>query len=139
LLTPVPLEMNYRKFELIKENLDLLLRLGFKLEEFGEDTMLLRGIPAGMKHTGAEELFQDILDRLAEPGASQGQTDFCRSAVAIMSCRAAIKAGARLSSEEMRSLLDQLRGTTEPYTCPHGRPTAISMSRKELEARFGRL
>ena len=139
LLTPVPLEMNYRKFELVKGNLDLFLRLGFKLEEFGEDTMLLRGIPAGMKHAGAEELFQDILDRLAEPGVVQGQTDFCRSAVALMSCRAAIKAGARLSPEEMRSLLDQLRGTTEPYTCPHGRPTAISMSRRELEARFGRL
>lgn len=139
LLTPVPLEMNYRKFELVKENIDLLLSIGFDLEEFGEDTMLLRGIPAGMKHAGAEELFHDVLDRLAEPGAVQGQTDFCRSAVALMSCRAAVKAGARLSPEEMRSLLDQLKGTTEPYTCPHGRPTAISMSRRELEARFGRL
>lgn len=139
LLTPIPLKMNYRRLELAEENRPLLIHLGFELEYFGEGTMLLRGIPAGMKQMEADELFQDIIDRLAEPGQIQAKTDFCRDAAAIMSCRAAIKTGTRLSLEEMRSLLHQLRVTTEPYTCPHGRPTTISLSREELETMFGRL
>lgn len=138
LLTPVPLELSYRKLELVKSHLVLFARLGFELEDFGEDAFILRGIPLGMPNAVAGELFQDVLDSLTEPGPAQLRADSYLKALALMSCKAAVKSGAKLSLREMQSLLGQLRGALEPYTCPHGRPTTVSLTRREIEVMFGR-
>ncbi|MEW5952754.1 MAG: DNA mismatch repair endonuclease MutL [Bacillota bacterium] len=138
LLTPVPLELNYRQLQLVKGHLDLFSRLGFELEEFGETAFLLRGIPAGMQNMGAGELFLDVLEGLMEPGPVRVRADIYLKALALMSCKAAVKAGTILSQGEMQSLLGQLREAAEPYTCPHGRPTTVILTRREIEVMFGR-
>jgi len=135
LLTPVPLELNYRTQAILQENLANFTALGFILEDFGGEAYILRGVPAHLSTAAGVNQFVDILDELA---ALERQKDFNRALITRLACRAAIKSGEVLSFQAMEAIVQQLSCTTEPYTCPHGRPTLVKITEQELAQMFKR-
>ena len=112
--------------------------LGFEAEPFGGNDFALRAVPDNLFSVDKGELFLEILDSLtAESGMVTGETLNYR--IATMSCKAAVKGNNRLSVKEAEELIDELLTLDNPYACPHGRPTIISMSRTELEKKFKRI
>jgi DNA mismatch repair protein MutL len=106
--------------------------MGFEAEPFGMRTIIVRGIPSGVKNWGEGSLMRDIL---GETGGRGYETDEMLKSYA---CHSAIRAGKKLTFREMESLVDQLFATEYPFTCPHGRPTMLRISRRELDSRFNR-
>lgn len=112
--------------------------LGFEAEPFGGNDFALRAVPDNLFSVDKGELFLEILDSLtAESGMVTGET--LNHRIATMSCKAAVKGNNRLSLKEAEELIDELLTLDNPYACPHGRPTIISMSRTELEKKFKRI
>ena len=106
--------------------------LGFIIEEFGPETLSVVGIPETLQRWDGGQVIRDILDDVvAETG---GPTERRSRALISFCCRSAIKAGEAMRDEEMRHLVDQLFGTTNPYTCPHGRPIVIRIDHLERAA-----
>ncbi len=136
LLEPICLELGPRQDELVKARGKFLEQFGIRLEPFGTRAYLLRAIPAMMKGENPAEAIQDLIDLLASEIDLQRLIERIAQSIA---CHSAIKAGDRLSPEEMADLLRQLEGTIRPQICPHGRPTMIHLSSRELEKEFGRL
>lgn len=130
LLMPVVLELNQQETEKLTEHILTFRRLGFILEHFGENTYLLRGVPAGFPPGEEAKFFFDILDTDSD--------SFNEALAAGLSCRSAIKSGQKLSFQEMSTLIEQMAGLDNPYSCPHGRPTIIQLSFQELAKRFKR-
>lgn len=112
--------------------------LGFEIEEFGGNEYAIRSVPTDLYGCNEKELFQDILDELAE-NSMMNQPSIIEERLASMSCKAAVKGNNSLSMEEVGELLDQLLELDNPYNCPHGRPTIISMSKYEVEKKFKRI
>ena len=136
----VPSVITFRPAEsaVLSENLHLLEGEGFFLEEFGKDTYALRAVPVILgKKTGTETLKDIINDLLDDRGTSSLET-LKEKISSTVACRAAIKAGTSLSTEQMEKLVDQLSKTKNPYSCPHGRPTMISFSKSRLDSMFKR-
>jgi DNA mismatch repair protein MutL len=129
LLFPAAITLSPDEFERYESLGRTLDSLGFETEPFGPRSLIVRGIPAGVRNWNDGRLLQEILGE-----GRSGVDGFLRS----YACRAAIKAGTRLSAEEMESLADQLFATELPYTCPHGRPTMLRVGLAELERRFAR-
>jgi DNA mismatch repair protein MutL len=130
LLFPATIDLSpdeYERYEVLAAS---LASLGFETEPFGHRSIIVRGIPALIRNWDDGRLLQVILGGEGRSGIDE----FLKS----YACRAAIKAGARLSGEEMESLADQLFATALPYTCPHGRPTMLRVGTAELERRFAR-
>lgn len=129
LLFPATIDLSPDEFERYEALGDVLASLGFESEPFGPRSIIVRGIPAGVKNWNDGRLLREILGE-----GRSGVDGFLKS----YACRAAVKAGTKLSPEEMESLADQLFATEMPYTCPHGRPTMLRMDLAELERRFAR-
>ncbi len=129
LLFPAAITLSPDEFERYESLGGSLASVGFDTEPFGPRSIIVRGIPAGVHNWNDGRLLQEVLGE-----GRSGVEGFLRS----YACRAAIKAGMRLSAEEMESLADQLFATELPYTCPHGRPTMLRVSLAELERRFAR-
>jgi DNA mismatch repair protein MutL len=111
--------------------------VGFRLEEFGGQTVMLRAIPSVIKNREPRALFVEVLDELIEGEAPLAQDAEARLITSI--CKgAAVKGGQILTLEEMRALVRDLEKTTSPRTCPHGRPTMIQLNLNQLEREFGR-
>ncbi len=134
LLFPRTLELTPVEFSLWEEHEEDFQRLGFEIRSFGPQTLMIETIPAEAKIGEGGKLVKEILDQLIEEGKPKGKDEFAKS----FACRGAIKSGDKLTSEEMGNLLDNLFTTKIPYFCPHGRPTLIKLTLKELERRFGR-
>lgn len=132
LLFPSTLELSPEEYERFEELSGILPKLGFIVEPFGARAVIARGIPAGVRNWNEGRLLQDILCGRETRGS--GTDDFLKT----FACRAAIKAGSRLSVDEMESLADQLFSTDFPFTCPHGRPTMLRVDLADLERRFQR-
>ena len=130
LLFPATIELAPEEYQRYEEVSSLLASLGFEIEPFGLRSIIVGGIPAGVRNWSDGRLLLEILGGEGRSGAD----DFLKT----FACRAAVKAGTKLSSEEMESLADQLFATDLPYTCPHGRPTMLRVSVSELERRFAR-
>lgn len=115
-------------------------RLGFRAEPFGSDTLLLREAPALFTFTAeaAERAFRDLLDWLAEGPGREWRDEEALARLASRSCRQSVRAGDPLSPAEMDRLLRDLAGAENPFTCPHGRPTVVRVTRRQLERLFGR-
>ncbi|MBC8214768.1 MAG: DNA mismatch repair endonuclease MutL [Candidatus Marinimicrobia bacterium] len=112
-------------------------KIGFRVREFGENTVVVEGVPPDV-HWGAEgKIIKDILDKYLEH--REFSSSFLDYISATYACKAAIKAGDKLSQEEMKNLVDRLFATEHPYYCPHGRPIIINLSIEELDKRFERL
>lgn len=135
LLQPEVLSLTPEQMAALDTNLDLLARLGFDIEPFGDQACLLRAIPVLARAASPQELVMEVLEELRaapEPGAARDR------ALAALACKAAVKAGDMLDVQEMRELVIQLERTLRPSTCPHGRPTMIHLSQSQLEREFGR-
>jgi DNA mismatch repair protein MutL len=112
--------------------------LGFVIEEFGGNDFCIRGVPMDLYGYEESRFFYEILDELAEDSVT-GTPESIRTRIATMACKAAVKGNMRMSTEEMRELIDELLTLDNPYHCPHGRPTIISMSKYEIEKKFKRI
>ncbi len=136
LLFPHTVELNEVEMEAWREQAGFFQELGFIIEEFGDSTLSVSGIPEQLTRWEDGRVLRDIIDDImAETG---GFSERRNRALISYSCKSAIKAGEPLREEEMRQLVDQLFGTENPYTCPHGRPIVIRISMDELEKRFHR-
>ena len=112
--------------------------LGFLIEEFGGSEYAIRGVPMDLYGYEEKRLFLEILDELAGEAVS-GTPESIRIRIATMACKAAVKGNMRLSGKEAERLIDELLTLDNPYHCPHGRPTIVSMSKYELEKKFKRI
>ncbi len=114
--------------------------IGFEIEHFGGKEYAVRAVPGNLFGLSDPKLFLDLLDSLEDDILTSGmEADVIREKVASMSCKAAIKGNRRMSFEEARALIEELMMLDNPYSCPHGRPVIVSMSRHELEKKFKRI
>jgi DNA mismatch repair protein MutL len=135
LLLPVTLELSRAERRFLERHADSFSQLGFDLEPFGEETVLVRSIPAALPQDDIAGLFTDLLHELAGDAVSPALD---LATVARAACHHAIRAQDHLSPVETRALIRQLAACELPFSCPHGRPTMIHLSLRELEKRFGR-
>ena len=137
LLIPVTLDVSRAEARFVEKHLDTFKELGFEVEFFGKNTLIIRSIPAAIKTDDTAELVSNILESIFDDGRNrQKQAD--KAAIAKNACSMAVKANDKLTVEEANALLDEMRSCQLPYSCPHGRPTMINISKAELEKRFGR-
>lgn len=137
LLLPDILEVSKKDMHIIKDHIDLFEQAGFALEEFGENTIKINGVPVICYEMDTKALFLDILDGIDITTRTNKQ-DIEEKFIATVACKAAVKANMKLDEREIRGLLDQMLLLDNPFTCPHGRPTAIRITKNELEKKFGR-
>lgn len=136
---PVILSLNMREKEVLSHNIDIFTRLGFEIESFGGNEYKVTGMPATLPSLDDRELLMDIIDSLMEEGGASSKPELITQRVASMSCKAAVKGNMRMSFAEAQNLVEELMNADNPYNCPHGRPTLISMSKYELEKKFKRI
>lgn len=135
---PIIVTMNPREQECYGKYVRDFEALGFVLEEFGGNDYAIRGVPTDLYGYGEKELFLEVLDELADD-PSAGTPESIRIRIAEMACKAAVKGNMRLSRQEAEKLIDELLTLENPYHCPHGRPTIVSMTKYELEKKFKRI
>jgi len=138
LLTPLVFHLDRRTAALLGEHLQEIQDMGFLLEPFGSDSVVLRGVPAWLGQRNVEALVRDLLDEISELGVQRRLPLTDETLVATTACKMAVKAGDALSHAEMTHLLQELAETENPYLCPHGRPVVLVLSIEELERRFKR-
>ena len=137
MLLPDIIELSHKERAIVKENTELFKKAGFIIEEFGDNTIRLIGVPSLCMDLDTKELFLEILDEIDTVAitAKQEKEDKFISTIA---CKAAVKANMKLTNEEVDTLMRQLLVLPNPFTCPHGRPTAIKMTRYDIERKFNR-
>ena len=124
-----------QKFKICEESFK---KLGFLIEEFGGNEYCIRGVPANLLGIDPQELFIEIFDQIEE-NSGKMNLEMITDRLATMACKAAVKGNTAMSYQEMDALMDQLMKLDNPYQCPHGRPTIISMTKYELEKKFKRV
>ncbi|MEQ2007871.1 MAG: DNA mismatch repair endonuclease MutL, partial [Limisphaerales bacterium] len=139
LLLPETVELSVRDVEFLRKQLPILSRLGVGLSEFGERTFLLEALPPFAKLSDARRFVLELVDALKSAGEGVNALRLGEDVIAKTVCRHAVKANDPLAGPELENLVADLRRCRMPYTCPHGRPTLIEMSLKELEKKFGRV
>lgn len=138
LLTPLVFHLDRRTATLLGEHLQEIQSMGFVIEPFGSDSVVLRGVPAWLGQRNVEAIVRDLLDEISELGIQRRLPLTDETLVATTACKMAVKAGDALSHAEMTHLLQELAETENPYLCPHGRPVVLVLSIEELEKRFKR-
>lgn len=138
LLVPVTVELQPRDAMYVRKNLDWVRKMGAGVSEFGGDTFVVDALPQGMNGLNVKEFLIDVARHLETVGERGSHTRWREEAIAQAACKAAVKARDRLSLREVEELVVALASTEMPYTCPHGRPTLIYTSFKELARKFGR-
>ena len=136
LLIPVTLELTRAEMVFVRKNSESLEKIGFEAEPFGTNTIKLNAIPAVLSQDSSGQMFKDMLANLAESGTPGERANY--EQIAMCACKAAVKANDQLTIAEAVSLLRQLAQCDLPFACPHGRPTILNISMKEIERRFGR-
>jgi DNA mismatch repair protein MutL len=139
LLIPVTVELSQREAGLLLDQADVLSELGLHVESFGGQTVAVTGYPTILAKADPAELVRSVVEQLEGTGTGADRRDQLDSLLHMLACKAAIKAGHRLSAEEIESLLAQRQLVDDHHHCPHGRPTALTLSRAELDRQFGRL
>lgn len=137
LLLPDIINLTHKEMDIAKDNMAMFRQAGFILEEFGENTIKLSGVPDVCVDLDTEELFKETLDEIntvARTAKQEKEEKF----LATVACKAAVKAHMKLTKEEVDSLMAKLLELPNPFTCPHGRPTVIKMSKYEIERKFAR-
>jgi DNA mismatch repair protein MutL len=136
ILFPTVLELSPREFQTFEANKELIRKLGFEIKSFGGRSILVTAVPTVIKNKSGELFLKEILTELEEE--EKVEKNKVKAVAKSFACHAAVKAGERLTQEEMSTLLHQLFATEEPYSCPHGRPTVVKISIEELNKKFGR-
>ena len=137
MLLPDIITLSTKEMNIAKDNFDLFEKAGFMLEEFGENTIKLYGVPEICIDLETKELFMETLDEIntvARTAKQEKEEKF----IATVACKAAVKANMALTEEEVDSLMDELLKLPNPFSCPHGRPTVIKMSKYDIERKFAR-
>ncbi len=137
LMPPIIVSLTGREEIILKEYAELFANLGFEIEEFGGDEYALRAVPVDLYGCNERQMFLEVLDELSDMGPRES-LKVVEEKIASMSCKAAVKGNNRLSREEAERLIDELLALENPYNCPHGRPTIITMNKYEMEKRFKR-
>ncbi len=135
---PIILNFSLREREKYLKFQENFRILGYQIEEFGTDAYCIRAVPANLTNIDQQELFVELLDQIDEGSASL-DLELVNDRLATMACKAAVKGNRSMSYQEMDSLMDQLMELDNPYQCPHGRPTIISMTKYELDKKFKRI
>jgi len=138
LIEPVSFECNPREERIIQEQLPTLAKLGFEVAYFGKNTFLVKAVPSILGRTAPKETIFDIIEELLDIYKQKKVVDALDSTIKTIACHSAIRKGKTLSQSEMDSLIQEVHSSENPYSCPHGRPTIISISIEELEKRFKR-
>lgn len=138
LLLPETIELSPKESAALQENLAYLAGLGFDLAEFGNNSFILRAVPAVATRAAAKQMLADILAELQSLGRSAQLEIKQESIRKLIACHSAVKAGDALTAQEMNQLIKDLYSTENPLTCPHGRPTMVRISQEELKKRFAR-
>jgi DNA mismatch repair protein MutL len=143
LLVPVTVELSAKEAQVLKNNQETLMELGVEVAPFGGNTFLVRSVPADLAGRNLVTLLKDLVDDLASQDAagisSTNRLDQARErAATFLSCRSAVMAGDRLNENQMKGLIDRMREANLPFTCPHGRPTILSIPLSDLYRRFDR-
>ena len=135
---PMIVTLSGKERECYLRHADDFEALGFMIEEFGGNDYVIRGIPLDLYGYGEQEFFREILEELADEVVS-GTPESIRTRIASMACKAAVKGNMRLTVKEAEELINELLTLDNPYHCPHGRPTIVSMTKYELEKKFKRI
>lgn len=135
---PSLISLNLQESNLLKANLEIFREFGFEISEFGGKEYSIHAVPANIYGVSVQELFIQILDSLEQEHVSK-TPDILAERIATAACKAAVKGNNRLSVKEADALIDELLSLENPYNCPHGRPTIISMTKYELEKKFKRI
>ena len=135
---PIILNLSMQEEELFLKYRSCFTEMGFEIEEFGEKAYAVRAVPANLPGVARREILMELLDSLSDITGS-GNSESLMDKVASMSCKAAVKGNHQMSAMEAKALIDELLSLENPYNCPHGRPTIISMSKYELEKKFKRI
>lgn len=139
LLVPEPVTLPPADAGIVLEHAELLQQLGIEIEPFGGDTVLVSAYPAMLANQNPAEMLRSIVDLLMDEGRQVDQRDLVDALLHMISCKAAVKAGDRLTPEEIGELLEYRNYCQDSHHCPHGRPTALLFSREELDKRFKRI
>lgn len=136
---PIILNLTMQESDLLKKYMDRFTRIGFEFEEFGQESYAVRAVPGNLFHIAKKELLLEMLDSLSDEITRNHSSDLIDEKIASMSCKAAVKGNMRLTAQEADALIGELLTLENPYHCPHGRPTIIAMSKRELEKKFKRI
>ena len=137
MLLPDIITLTHKEMEIARDNMKMFRKAGFILEEFGENTIKLTGVPEMCLDLETKEMFLETLDEINTVSRTAKQ-EVEERFIATIACKAAVKANMALTQQEVESLMDQLLQLPNPFTCPHGRPTAIKMSKYDIEKKFAR-
>ena len=136
---PIILDLSMQEAELFRRYLDRFTKIGFEIEPFGGDSFAVRAVPDNLFSVAKKELLLEMIDSLSDEISTNMTPEILDEKIASMSCKAAVKGNSRLSRKEVEELLLELLKLDNPYHCPHGRPTIIAMTKRELEKKFKRI
>ena len=137
LLMPDIITLTHKELDIAKENIDMFARAGFTFEEFGENTIKLVSVPGMCEELNTKQLFLDLLDEIDTVAVTARQEKEDKF-IATVACKAAVKAKMKLDIREVDALMRELLSLPNPFSCPHGRPTAIKMTKVDMEKKFSR-
>jgi len=135
---PIVLELSKSEEDILLSHMSVFARFGFEIDELGDSSYALRAVPAELFGLSEKGLFNEILDELSDFSGAEVY-EVVEKKVAGAACKAAVKANKGLSREEFNALVELLIGLNNPYFCPHGRPTMVMMSKREVERKFKRV
>ena len=137
LLLPDVISLTHKEMIIAKENVDMFKKAGFSFEEFGENTIKLTSVPSMCEDLNTKQLFLDILDEIDTVAVTAKQEKEDKF-IATIACKSAVKGNMKIDEKEATNLMSKLLDLPNPFTCPHGRPTAIKMTKNDLERKFSR-
>lgn len=137
LLLPDIVTLTNKEMDIARENVEMFEKAGFAFEEFGDNTIKVTAVPSMCENLNTKQLFLELLDEIDTVAvtATQEKED---KFIATVACKAAVKAKMKLDVKEVDALMKKLLKLPNPFTCPHGRPTAIKMTKNDLERKFSR-
>ena len=137
LLLPDVVTLTNKEMDIAKENVEMFAKAGFEFDEFGDNTIKITCVPSMCENLNTKELFLELLDEIdtvAVTATQEKEEKF----IATVACKSAVKAKMKLEPQEVDALMQTLLRLPNPFTCPHGRPTAIKMTKYDLERKFSR-
>lgn len=137
MLIPEIITLTNKEMDIVKDNSDTFEKVGYIIESFGDNTYKISGVPNICVDINAKDLFMDVLDEL-QGNLRTSKDNMEDNLIATIACKAAVKGNMNLSGMEVKGLMEELLTLDNPFTCPHGRPTAIKFSKYDLERKFGR-
>ena len=137
LLLPVTVKLSAQQYNAVNDSVELLIKSGFEVDDFGNNTVIIRGVPASLINEDISNLFYEVAENLAQCGGVE--IERLENIYHTVACKAAIKAGYKTSVEEMTRLAEEVLSRDDIFYCPHGRPVAFEIKKRVLEKQFGRI